>query len=188
MIPIHPDDVLDFNEVCAAMRRVAANYELPLKTITGLPMPKTGMANRLGDCSHDGHIRIVMRCTENGEWCPEPCNPKQIWETAAHELAHLRHFNHGSEFLDFCEELQTAMENQRTDHKQKVLDKLIKLQASRNSEAELGNADKFNRKRPPVPHPDSSSFQYNRLRRDQIACNSGRICLWNNGSGSGKNV
>jgi hypothetical protein len=47
--------------------------------------------------------------------------------------------NHGLEFQDFCEELQVAMNNQREDHKDKVLRKLQKLQASREGEAALGN-------------------------------------------------
>lgn len=136
---IHPDDILLFTEICAAMRRVAKNYELPLRNITGLPMPKSGMANRLGDCSYSGDIRLVLRCTENGQWCDEPCTPANVWDTAAHELAHLRHMNHGEAFQVFSEELQVAMDNQKIDHKQKILNKLVKLQASRQSEAEIGN-------------------------------------------------
>ena len=138
---IHPDDVLAFKEVVEAMRRVAAKYELPLKTVTGLPMPKSGMADRLGDCSPSGNIRLVLRCTENGQWCDEPMSPKEVWDTAAHELAHLRFMNHGQEFQDFNEELQVAMNNQKVDHRQKVLNKLVKMQAARQSEAQLGNAE-----------------------------------------------
>jgi Protein of unknown function DUF45 len=139
MMPIHPDDVLLFKEVSEAMHRVAQNYKLPLKTVTGYPMPRKGMANRLGDCGWDGNIRLVLRCTIDGEWESEPIHPDKVWDTAAHELAHLRHMNHGLEFQDFCEELQVAMQNQREDHKTKILQKLQKLQASRQGEAELGN-------------------------------------------------
>lgn len=121
------------------MRTVAKNYNLPLRAIIGYPMPLRGMANRLGDCSHSGEIRLVLRCTVDGQWCEEPLSPDTIWDTAAHELAHLRHMNHGEDFQQFAEELQVAMNNRKVDHKQKVLDKLIKLQASRNSEADLGN-------------------------------------------------
>lgn len=141
MMTIHPDDVLTFTEVVAAMRRVAAAYQLPLRSVTGLPMPATGMADRLGDCAYTGDIRLVLRCTENGQWCEEPINPQIVWETAAHELAHLKHMNHGPAFLDFCEELQTAMDNQQVDHRQKILNKLVKLQKSRESEAAIGNAE-----------------------------------------------
>lgn len=138
---IHPDDVLLFTEVSAAMRRVAKIYNLPLRSITGLPMPSVGYADHMGDCSGSGEIRIALRCTENGQWCEAPLPPQTVWDIAAHELAHLRHMDHGDAFQDFCEELQVAMNNQQVDHKQKVLDKLIKLQAARNSEAELGNSE-----------------------------------------------
>lgn len=138
-MPIHPDDILTFTEVVAAMRKVAAKYNLPLKTVTGYPMPKSGMADRLGDCAYSGDIRLVLRCTENGEWSQEPIHPDIVWDTAAHELAHLRHMNHGLEFQDFCEELQVAMNNLKEDHKVKILKKLQKLQASRQGEADLGN-------------------------------------------------
>jgi hypothetical protein len=140
MMPIHPDDILIFTEVSAAMRRVAKKYNLPLKSATGFPMPKSGLADRMGDCNSNGDIRIVLRCTENGQWCDAPLSPTEIYDTAAHELAHLKYMNHGEEFLTFCEELQVAMLNQQVDHKQKVINKLIKMQACRQSEAELGNS------------------------------------------------
>lgn len=136
---IHPDDILIFQEVSAAMRIVAKNYDLEIKSIRGLPFPRKGMFDRLGDCSVDGNIRLVLRCTVDGKWEDAPCSPDQIWDTGAHELAHLRYFDHGQEFLDFCEELQIAMNNQKTDHRQKVIDKLIKMQNSREGEASLGN-------------------------------------------------
>ena len=134
---IHPDDILTFKEVTDAMRTVARNYGLPLRSITGLRMPRKGMADRLGDCAFSGDIRLVLRCTEDGKWCDEPISPDVVWDTAAHELAHLRHMNHGAAFQDFCEELQVAMNNLKVDHKQKVLDKLVKLQKARQGEAEL---------------------------------------------------
>lgn len=137
---IHPDDLLLFNEVTAAMRKVATRYELPLRSITGYPMPLRGMANRLGDCSQSGDIRLVLRCTVDGQWCEAPIDPEMVWDTAAHELAHLRHMNHGEKFQDFCEELQVAMRNRRVDHRQKILDKLVKLQAHRQSAAEIGSS------------------------------------------------
>ena len=98
MIPIHPDDILIFNEITVAMRLVAKKYDLPLKSISGLPMPASGMADRMGDCSSSGNIRLVLRCTVNGEWCDAPLNPDEIYDTAAHELAHLKFMNHGLDF------------------------------------------------------------------------------------------
>lgn len=138
-LPVHPDDLLFFNEVAQAMKLVAKQYELPLRTISGYPMPQNGMANRLGDCSHTGDIRLVLRCTVDGQWCDAPMSPKEVWDTAAHELAHLRHMNHGVAFQEFEEELRIAIKNRQEDHTQKVLDRLVKLQKSRESEATLGN-------------------------------------------------
>ena len=139
MIPIHPDDILVFQEVTEAMKIIARKYELPLRSISGFPMPRWGMSDRMGDCNGNGDIRLVLRCTVDGEWCEEPISPEEIWKTAAHELAHLRILNHGPEFMDFYEELYLALRNLKNDHKQKILDKLVKLQNSRQSEAELGN-------------------------------------------------
>jgi len=68
MMTIHPDDILTFNEVVAAMKRVADKYSLPLKSVTGMPMPRRGMADRLGYCGWDGNIRLVLRCTVDGQW------------------------------------------------------------------------------------------------------------------------
>jgi len=140
MLPVHPDDVLLFTEVSKAMRVVARKYELPLRNIEGYPMPKDGMADCMGDCN-GRDIRIVLRCTENGEWCEEPISPEEVYKTAAHELAHLRYLNHGSDFQDLLEELEFAMENQRVDHRQKIINKLVKLQKSKESESAIGNAE-----------------------------------------------
>lgn len=137
---LHPDDLLFFQEVSNAMRRVAKQYDLALRSIDALPMPAKGMADCKGDCSHTGDIRLVMRCTVDGEWCEAPRTPESIWNTAAHELSHLRHFNHGAAFDEFRMELLEALQNQQEDHREKVLDKLVKLQRQRESEAELGNS------------------------------------------------
>jgi predicted metal-dependent hydrolase len=141
VMPIHPDDILLFSEVTSAMRRVAKEYELPLATITGYPMPLKSMADRLGDCSHTGHIRLVLRCTVDGQWCEAPLDPEQVWDTAAHELAHLRHFNHGDAFASFYEELLHAIRNQRQSHKKKIIAKLTKMAAQAKSEESLGNSE-----------------------------------------------
>lgn len=130
---LHPDDILKFNEVVIAMKEVAKDYNLPLRSVTGLKMPLRGMADRMGECTHDGHIRIVFRCTINGEWCDRPLDPDSIWQTAAHELAHLIHFNHSVEFFNLCEELHTALMNKRPSDRSKLLDKLVKMQRSRDN-------------------------------------------------------
>lgn len=136
---LHPDDLLFFGEVKAAMFRVAKSYSLPLRSVTPLPMPTTSMADRLGDCNGGGDIRLVMRCTVDGAWCEAPMSPAEIWDTAAHELAHLRHMNHGAAFRDLMLEMAQALTNQQEDHREKMISKLVKMQAARQSEAEIGN-------------------------------------------------
>jgi hypothetical protein len=137
---LHPDDVLLFHEVAAAMRRVARRYDLALAAVTGHPKPDY-RTSPLGDCSRDGHIRLVLRGQAAGQWDAEPRRPEDVWDTAAHELAHLRHHNHGVAFQEFEEEMREAVRNQSEDHREKILRKVVKLQAQRDSEAKLGNAE-----------------------------------------------
>lgn len=140
-IPLHPDDVLFFHEVRDAMRVVAIRYGLRLQSIKPFPMPAEQMADRLGDCTHDGHIRLVLRATEHGTWCPNPRTPEKVWLTAAHELAHLKHFNHGTAHGEFTLELEEALRNLQEDHKEKVIKKLVKMTTVMNGEAALGNTE-----------------------------------------------
>jgi len=135
---LHPDDVLLFHEVASAMRRVAKNYDLPLKSVEPAPAPEAPCW--LGTCTANGEIHLVLRFTVGGEWT-EPRREEDVWNTAAHELAHLRHFNHGAAFQEFEEELQLAMRHQQVDHRDKVIERLVKMQASRQSEAEIGNSE-----------------------------------------------
>jgi hypothetical protein len=138
-LPLHVDDVLFFAQISDDMRRVAKNYGLPLRKITAASMPSKGMIDFKGRCFGNGDIELVLRCTENGEWCPSPRTPSEVRETAAHELAHLRHMNHGIGHQEFTQELAAALRNEEADHTAKVIDKLVKLQKSRESEAAIGN-------------------------------------------------
>lgn len=138
---LHDDDIILFNTVATAMRTVAKKYGLRLHRITPLPMPKSGMADRMGDCSYTGEIRIVMRCTVDGVWCDEPLSPDEIWNTAGHELAHLRHMDHGPDFLLFQAELNEALSHRKGDHRSRMIDKIVKLQQRRQGEAEIGNLE-----------------------------------------------
>jgi len=135
---LHPDDILLFHEVATAMRRVAKNYDLPLKSVEPAPTPEA--PTWLGTCTANGEIHLVLRFTVGGEWT-EPRREEDVWNTGAHELAHLRHFNHGVAFQEFEEELQMAMKHQKQDHRERVIERLVKMQASRESEAEIGNTE-----------------------------------------------
>jgi hypothetical protein len=136
---LHPDDVLFFTEVSQAMRRVAQRYDLPLRNIHPATMPESGMADYLGKCWSTGDIELVMRATVDGKFVDAPRTPDDVWRTAAHELAHLKHMNHGAAFHEFFMEMRTAMDNQQKDHREKILDKLVKMRATRDSEAAIGN-------------------------------------------------
>ncbi len=145
---LHPDDLLFFNEVVAVMKNVARQYELPLLAVEPYPMPTEGLAECRGDCSANHVIRLVMRCTVGGQFVDMPRTPESIWETAAHELAHLRHFNHGQGFQAFNIEMRQAIENRRHDHRQRVIDKLVKIKAQRDDASkrakETGSAEAAN--------------------------------------------
>jgi hypothetical protein len=135
---VHPDDLLFFTEVRTAMFRVAKKYELALRNVDHYAKPESGKVF-YGQCNSSGDILLTIRPTFNGVWADAPLSPESVWDTAAHELAHLKHMNHGEEFREFYEELKRAINNQQEDHREKVLRKLVKMQAQRQSEAEIGN-------------------------------------------------
>lgn len=137
---LHPDDVLFFHEVAAAMRRVAKAYQLPLRDVHPTVDPDYS-TSALGTCAYDGTIHLTLRGMRDGVWDDEPRHEQDVWETAAHELAHLRHMNHGVAFQEFEQEMLVAVRNQQSDHREKVLARLVKMQASRDGEAALGNMD-----------------------------------------------
>lgn len=139
---LHPDDVLFFAEVAAAMRTLALRRGLPLKTVTHLPDEHLGIedTDRWGDCDREGNVRLLLRAkTPIGEWIQDPLSPGEVWRTAAHELAHLRYRSHGPEHAELEEDLLTALTAQQEDHRGRVLRKLVKMQAQRDSEAKIGN-------------------------------------------------
>lgn len=138
---LHPDDLLFFNEVRTAMLLVASDYKLPLRSVEPMTMPEDGMADKLGFCTGSGNIAIVLRCTVDGAFVEEPISPAEVWDTAAHELAHLRHQNHGMDFQTFRLELLQAVRNQQEDYREKIIAKVVKMQAARDGEAALGNSE-----------------------------------------------
>lgn len=135
---IHPDDVLLFESTRALMFRVAKKYDLRLVQVIPEPRPEY-KTSALGTCNAGGVICLTMRGMSNGVWDTEPRRAKDVRNTAAHELAHLRHMDHSPAFQEFEEEMQEAVANQSEDHREKVLRRLVKMQAQRDGEAKLGN-------------------------------------------------
>jgi hypothetical protein len=140
-LKLHPDDVLLFTEMVGIARRVAKSYELKLGNVIATPDPRYSKA-ALGTCSYSGTIALTMRgMHEDGSWDETPRGREEVLDTIAHELAHLAHMNHGTAFQEFEEEMQEAVRNQTEDHREKVLRRLVKMQAVRDGEAKLGNAE-----------------------------------------------
>lgn len=98
-------------------------------------MPTVAMADALGLCSKSGHVELAMRASVDGVWCDAPRTPELVWHTAAHELAHLRYFEHSLPHEEFTLELEQALRNREEDHREKVLRKLVKMQKSREDAA-----------------------------------------------------
>lgn len=138
---LHIDDLLFFQQVERSMRRVAKDYELRLREVR--PIANAKDTPIYGDCSpHEGVCRIAFRVREaDGTWAEFPLPPKEVWDTAAHELAHLRYSGHGESFKTFHAELLVAIQNTQETHREKLISKLVKMQKRRASEAEIGNAE-----------------------------------------------
>ena len=58
---------------------------------------RAGVRRRLGVCYRDGTIRIRLFHASTGR----PLKYSSLIDTLCHELAHLRHFNHGARFQAF---------------------------------------------------------------------------------------
>jgi predicted metal-dependent hydrolase len=72
-------------------RRLSAAFELPIRV---LHAEGPRVRRRYGICYADGTIKIRLRSVRNGELLRE----SSLVDTLCHELAHLRHFDHGPGF------------------------------------------------------------------------------------------
>ncbi len=75
----------------ADARNLAAAYRLPLRSLDA-ERPK--VKRRYGICYDDGSIRIRLRHVRTGQLLKY----SSLVDTLCHELAHLRHFDHGRRF------------------------------------------------------------------------------------------
>jgi predicted metal-dependent hydrolase len=73
--------------------RIAAAFGLRYASIEA---ERAGVS-RYGICYSDGRIRIRLRHASTGQ----PLKYSSLVNTLCHELAHLRHFNHGERFKAF---------------------------------------------------------------------------------------
>jgi predicted metal-dependent hydrolase len=75
-------------------RRIAAHFGLRYKAIEA---ERPNVKSRYGVCYADGVIKIRLRHAVTGR----PLKYSSLVSTLCHELAHLRHFNHGVRFQSF---------------------------------------------------------------------------------------
>ena len=78
--------------------RLAQQFGLRYKSIGA---ERANVVRRYGVCYSDGAIRIRLRHAVTGR----PLKYSSLVNTLCHELAHLRHFNHGPRFKIFYFEL-----------------------------------------------------------------------------------
>jgi predicted metal-dependent hydrolase len=75
-------------------RRLADRFGLRYRTVEA---ERASVRRRYGICFADGTIRIRLRHTRTRR----PLKYSSLVNTLCHELAHLRHFNHGPRFKAF---------------------------------------------------------------------------------------
>jgi predicted metal-dependent hydrolase len=78
--------------------RIARRFGLRYRSITA---ERAGVRGRYGVCYADGAIKIRLRHATTGR----PLKYSSLVNTLCHELAHLRHFNHGPRFRAFYFEI-----------------------------------------------------------------------------------
>lgn len=78
--------------------RIARHFGLRYRSLRA---ERSGVNGHYGICYSDGSIRIRLRHAATGR----PLKYSSLVNTLCHELAHLRHFNHGPRFRDFYFEI-----------------------------------------------------------------------------------
>lgn len=78
--------------------RIARRFRLRYRS---LEAERVNVASRYGICYADGRIKIRLRHVVTGQ----PLKYSSLVNTLCHELAHLRHFDHGERFKAFYFEL-----------------------------------------------------------------------------------
>lgn len=84
--------------LAADAERIAARFGLEYRS---LEAERSNVKSRYGICYDDGTIKIRLNHSVTGE----ALRYSSIVNTLCHELAHLRHFNHGPRFKGFYLEM-----------------------------------------------------------------------------------
>ncbi len=82
----------------ADAERIAGEFGLRYQAIEA---ERVGVNGHYGLCTSDGLIRIRLRHATTGR----PLKYSSLVNTLCHELAHLKHFNHGPLFVAFNQKL-----------------------------------------------------------------------------------
>lgn len=92
-----------FKELTRLGFEIAREENLPLKSIERAPQ-----GNVRGRCSSNGTIWLRLHCSptmlDRAKW-------QENGRTLAHELAHLKHMNHGTEFWLYAGQLCEKLSN-----------------------------------------------------------------------------
>jgi hypothetical protein len=105
---LHPDDVALFVKTRDVAFAVARRYALPLRGFN--PMPDPEAPAETGLCAIRAKvIWITYRFKVGGQWLETPRAERDVWQTVAHELAHLRVKAHDWRLAEFEEELSEAI-------------------------------------------------------------------------------
>ena len=78
--------------------RICARFRLSYRV---LEAERANVKRRYGVCYSDGTIKIRLRHVTSGK----PLKYSSLINTLCHELAHLKHFNHGQKFQAFYAEI-----------------------------------------------------------------------------------
>jgi len=100
---LHPMDVPRYMSVLIVARRAVEELGLQMPDIVPDPEPgRSHSAGEFGRCYFvQGHIQIVLRFQDHtGKWLG-PLPDHEVFETLAHELAHLRYGHHKKSFWEY---------------------------------------------------------------------------------------
>lgn len=115
---LHPDDEGYFEVIKEMSFRLAAKFDLDLEKVEYKKHPGRVV---LGMCAPwTKHIKILIRTAKNGHWSAKRLPDHVIMKTVAHELAHLKFYDHGKEHDTLTDEIfNYVWFGQKTKEKQK---------------------------------------------------------------------